>query len=120
MPKRGQQIFLWTLILLLCFQFIFSGTMRLSGQYIDLVIWGYSCSLVSFMGFMDILIAICLLFPKVRTVSALMLILSMTWQGYMYLMHEQLAFVMIDLASAGLALIVVWYSREGLYAQGKW
>ncbi|GAA0893304.1 hypothetical protein GCM10009122_29830 [Fulvivirga kasyanovii] len=72
------------------------------------------------MGFMDILIAICLLFPKVRTVSALMLILSMTWQGYMYLMHEQLAFVMIDLALAGLALIVVWYSREGLYAQGKW
>ncbi|UII30040.1 hypothetical protein LVD17_17210 [Fulvivirga ulvae] len=120
MPKRSQQIFLWILILLLCFQFIVSGAMRLSGKYADLVIWGYSCSLVSFVGLLDIFIAICLLFSKVRLVSAFILILSMLWQGYIYLMHQELAFVMIDLASAGLALIVVWYSRESLYAQGKW
>ncbi|MBL6445173.1 hypothetical protein JMN32_02565 [Fulvivirga sp. 29W222] len=120
MPQRSQQIFLWILILLLCFQFVFSGAMRLSGRYTDLVIWGYSCSLVSFIGLLDILIAVCLLFSKVRLVSSIVLIASMLWQGYNYLVHQEVAFVMIDVASAGLALIVVWYSREGLYAQGKW
>ena len=120
MSKRGQQIFLWILILLLCAQFFISGAMRLSGRYTDLVIWGYSCSLVSFMGFADILIAVCLLFSKIRFASSVILILSMLWQGYVYFVHQELAFVMIDLASVGLALIVVWYSRDGLHAQGTW
>lgn len=117
MTKHGQQIFLWILVLLLFLQFSFSGGMRLAGKDPDFIIWGYSCSLVSFIGLIDIIIAVGLLFSRLRFGVALVLIISMLFQGYIYLMHQELAFVMLDLASAGLALIVIWYSRDDLYAQ---
>ncbi|WP_040495227.1 hypothetical protein [Fulvivirga imtechensis] len=115
MTKKGQYIFLWMLILLLCLQFLFSGFMRLAGENIDFAIWGWSCTFIFYIGWLDIMIAVGLLIGRVRIIATLILMLSMCFQGYVYFLHDEIAFVMLDLASAGLALIVLWYSRENLH-----
>lgn len=115
MTKKGQYIFLWMLILMLSLQFLLSGFMRLAGENIDFAIWGCSCSLILFIGWLDISIAVGLLIGRVRTMATLILMTSMMIQGYVYFLHDEIAYVMLDLASAGLALIVLWYSRESLH-----
>lgn len=115
MTKRGQLIFLWIVILLLCSQLATSGIMRLSGINIDCRIWGYSCSVILMMGAVDIALAAGLLLRHSRTIASAFLILSMCAQGYVYFLHNEDIFMMMTLASGGLAMIVLWYSMEHLH-----
>ena len=116
MSQRGRLFIMWSLIAILSLQFLMTGTLRLSGQYLDIVFWGYSCSLVNLIGVADLLIAAGLIISRLRLLASIFLIISMCLQGYVYFVHEDLAQVMFNLASVGFAFIVIWYSKADNYS----
>lgn len=114
MNRKSQQLFLYAIISILSFQFVFSGLERIYYGDYHLLVWGYTCTLIMLMGMLDIAIAIGLVIKPLRFISALILILSAFGQGYVYMMHEEILYVMVNTASGGLAFIVIWFNLDQL------
>ncbi|WP_259065717.1 DoxX family protein [Mucilaginibacter sp. X4EP1] len=81
----------WILTILLALFFIYAGYKKLTGNEVTAQHfreWGYGLWLLHFIGCLELIGALLLLFPATATSGALLLCLIMTGASYTLLSHE--------------------------------
>jgi uncharacterized membrane protein YphA (DoxX/SURF4 family) len=86
-----KSIGLWGITLLLAFFFLYVGWKKLTGNEVTaqhFQEWGYASWLLGFVGCLEVIGALLLLFPATATSGAMLLSLIMVGASYTLLSHE--------------------------------
>lgn len=108
-----KNLLLWTIALVLFSEFFTDGFNKLYGRGdLTLAGWGYSCSLLGFVGIGEIVLASGLLIPRSRIWAALFIGLLTLISLYFHWVHQDVISLLVSIMNVGLAAIVIWYSTN--------
>lgn len=113
MTSLMKNLLLWTIALVLFSEFFADGFNKLYGRGdLTLAGWGYSCSLLGFVGIGEIVLASGLLIPRSRIWAALFIGLLTLISLYFHWVHQDVISLLVSIMNVGLAAIVIWYSTN--------
>ena len=113
MTSNMKNLVLWSIAILLFLEFITDGFLKLHGQGMDsLTGWGYSCSFIGIIGFLEMISASGLLIPKIRKLAAFFILTFTFMSTYIHFVQQDILGLLINTMNMGLAAMVLWYSSE--------
>lgn len=116
MTSKSKMWLQWLLIMILSFQFIGAAIAKLMGQMCEhFMSNGFSYEFMMFIGYLEVLSVVGLLFSKFRVKASLVQMIIMCGAIYTHLPAHQYLMTLVCISNIGFSSIIIWAELEKKY-----
>lgn len=116
MTSKSKMWLQWLLIMILSFQFIGAAIAKLMGQMCEhFMSNGFSYEFMMFIGYLEVLSVVGLLFSKFRVKASLVQMIIMSGAIYTHLPNDQVMMTLLCIANIGFSSMIIWAELDKQY-----